>query len=191
MESHHVTWATEAGFQSATGEGWWLLLLRTEKDKEFSHSDVKIQIVKNPIYNICIIISGKNAMLSIPLPFHMQWIPGCNLLIASPFLQWSVILLHPRLTAPPLISRAELFCNICWCGSASKCCRIVLLLEFFFFADRRGEEPPNVIGCTLWSAIIIYICSTCVDRKMGGKLPLLAYIRLFNILLRSWYWHVY
>lgn len=48
----------------------------------------------------------------------------------------------PRLTAPPLISRAELFCNICWCGSASKCCRIVLLLELFFFADRRGKGAP-------------------------------------------------
>lgn len=61
---------------------------------------------------------------------------------------------HRRLTTLPLISRAELFCNICWCGPASKCCRIVLLLELFFFADRWGEEP-TIIGYALQSLILL------------------------------------
>lgn len=133
------------GFQSATAEVRWDLLC-SEKDEDFGYSAVKIWIVESPIYHIYNIISDKQKICHTPPPLpapHMQWLPGCNVLIASPFLQWSVILLHPRLTAPPLISRAELFCNICWCGSASKCCRIVLLLELFFFADRRGEEPPQ------------------------------------------------
>lgn len=103
------------------------------------------------ITSIISVRSRKYATLSIFPPSHMQWVPGCNLLMVSPFLQWSVILSHPRLTTPPLISRAELFCNICWCGSASKCCRIVLLLELFFFADRRGRSPPpptsSAAGC--------------------------------------------
>lgn len=124
------------------------------------------------ITSIISVRSRKYATLSIFPPSHMQWVPGCNLLMVSPFLQWSVILSHPRLTTPPLISRAELFCNICWCGSASKCCRIVLLLELFFFADRRGRSPPppNVIGCRLQNVIIIYTWSTCVGTKKGTTL---------------------
>lgn len=151
----------------------------------------KVQFITSLISSVR---SRKYATLSIFPPSHMQLIPGCNLLMVSPFLQWSVILSHPRLTAPPLISRAELFCNICWCGSASKCCRIVLLLELFFSADRRGEEPPplNVIGCRLQNVIIIYTWSTCVGTKKGTELPLNAGgTGIFNILLRKCYFHIY
>lgn len=96
LEWNRIVWAQNTRFQHATAEGWWVLLC-AEKDKDFSSSAVKIQIIENPMYNICN-VSGKQKIchaLHPPAPSHMQWFPGCNLLIASPFLQWSVILLHP------------------------------------------------------------------------------------------------
>lgn len=129
----------------------------------------KVQFIT---YIISSVRNRTYAMLFIP-PSHMQWIPGSNLLVASAFLQWSVILSHPRLTASPLISRAELFCNICWCGSASKCCRIVLLLELFFFADRRGGGAPpptsSAAGCKMPSSFTYeaYVRGTKKGNKLG------------------------
>lgn len=73
MESYHVAWATKMGFQSATAEGWWVLLC-TATDEDFSYSAVIIDIMKKSnLYNI---INEKqkicHAFHPPPLPYAMN-----------------------------------------------------------------------------------------------------------------------
>lgn len=63
------------GLQSAIAEGWWILLC-TEKDKDFSYSGVKIQVIESLIYSIHTIISEKQKIFHAfhppPLPYAMN-----------------------------------------------------------------------------------------------------------------------
>lgn len=70
---------------------------------------------------------------------------------------------YTHLITLSLISRAELFCNICSCGSASKCCRIVLFLKLLVVGG-IGEERESRVTWECNSII-----SPSVRKKEAGE----------------------